>query len=188
MTKPEWHINMFEKFKVLYYSIENENIPPLSLFNEKDRIYKLKNELKKFQEDYVEDLDPTEQHFNVGDIAWAYYQYQPVEVKITAVQNFQEYTNDRSAYIFYWYEFTDMTRREKWWHNTKFYTWLYGLSALGINQPKIPPEFGPGHGVLAGRNEDIYKTAKECEIDVILQCLLQDLDDLGYFLDEYNNN
>lgn len=138
----------------------------------------VKKDITNLRNKYIKEYDPTEYHFKVGDTAWILFEDKPIQVDIVDIADFKEYTGSKDAYVFYWIHFKNISKNKERWENFKFKFWLYFLSPLRIRQPKIPPEFGPGHAVLAG--EVVYKTAQETLIDGYLFNLMYELDELSY--------
>ena len=142
-------------------------------------LQEIKADIEKLQKKYIPYYDPTQRHFEVGDTAWILYDNMPTEVKIVEISDFNEYGSP-GGYVFYWIQFKDVSKKEMIWENLKFKFWLYILRPIGFKQPKIPYKLGPGHGVLAGRNEAIYKTKEEALIDGYLYSLKFEIEDIMY--------
>ena len=139
----------------------------------------IKQEIRKLQKKYIKYLDPTIQHFNIGDLAWVswniYYQEQ---VKITDVENYQKEPND-GGLIYYYYEHLGITKWQRFKMNLRFYLHIYFLMYIFKNRLYFPPqEFGPGHGVLAGRNEVLFKTRNEAKLDYCFTTVLFEISEL----------
>lgn len=100
------------------------------------------------------------------------------------IQDFNEIYQDGNAFVFYWIQFCDITSLEIVWEWIKFYSWLYLFRLVGVRQFRINPKMGPGHGVLAGRDEDIFKTYRESIIEYYVQQTLDNVDSLEDIIDK----
>ena len=139
----------------------------------------LKNDLNKLRRKHIRKYDATKKLFNVGDKAWIFYNFQPIQVEIVEIQDFNT-KESTGAYIFYWIHFNEISKLEEIWEKIKFNTWLYFLRFLKIRQPKISPKFGPGHAVLPGRHEDLFYTKEEALAEGYFSNFIFDVEDLIY--------
>lgn len=123
-----------------------------------DRIKSDLNNLKL----YVPYYNPTIQHFQIGEIGWVMINDKPTQVIITNITDF-----GKGAYTYYWIQDVNFPAILKYWEYVKFWSWLYIGRFFGIKQ-KINPKFGAGHGVLAGRNETLFKTSRDAVLNNLL--------------------
>jgi len=140
-------------------------------------IDKIKKDINRLQDNLILKKDPTEQHYIVNDIVWVNFFGEPTKGRITEIQDFKQY--DRTdRYIYYWV--TPLNKPKiKWYiHVTLFWLWLHIFSYFKFKPPKGDYRFGPGHAVLAGKNEDIFDTKEEAWKEYLIQSILADLDEL----------
>ena len=123
--------------------------------------------------------DLTKKHFEVGDKAWTYPSldnpFQPLEVKIVDVEDFRKDYGESGA-VYYYIEYSCLSKLEKLWEYIKFYSWNYVFAHLGFRQPKVSWKLGPGHGVAAG--ELIFKTEYEALVSFNLWNAIFDIEEV----------
>jgi hypothetical protein len=145
----------------------------------------LKTKIKKLHSKLVDEYDPTIQHFNIGDEAWIMYDDRPVKIIITDIDDYSENGTKPGGYFYYWFQFKDLSKIRKSYEYVKFYIWYYVLSHLRIRQFKIPPEMGPGHGELCGRDEVIFKTREQAILDLKFYKLYDLLKQIEFVAGDY---
>lgn len=143
-----------------------------------DHISTIKNEIKQLQKQLVVYKDPTKLHYNIGDIVWVNFFGEPTKGKIDEIQDFNK-NGESGAYIFYWV--IPVNRPKIKWviHIVKFQLWNHLFYHLGFKPPKVDFKFGPGHAVLAGRDEDIFDSEKEANYELSIQTILHEIDILN---------
>lgn len=137
---------------------------------------KLEKDIEYLRKKYIREYDSREYHFKIGDFAWTLFDYTPTKVKIVEISDFKKYTGSEDAYVYYWIHFVNTSKIRWFWQKIKFKLWEYFLIFLKFRQPRIPPEFGPGHAVQAG--VEIFKTPEETIVDGLLFSILFELDEL----------
>lgn len=109
-------------------------------------------------------MDPTEQHFEVGDTAWIYDRCGAEQVVITEVDDYFA-KQSPGGYIFYWYRplEDDSTVWEKILWEIKYrYCQLLGK----VYHP--PYWLGSGHAELAGRGNVLFRSARDAELNYVV--------------------
>ncbi|HKL44504.1 MAG TPA: hypothetical protein VJ892_04505 [Candidatus Absconditabacterales bacterium] len=142
-------------------------------------INKIKKDIKELQDSLILEKDPTKQHYITGDIVWINFFGEPTKARIEEIQDFGEYRKHKTgSYIYYWV--TPLNRPKIRWyvHVSLFWLWTYIFSKFKLKPPKGDYRFGPGHAVLAGKNEDIFDTKEEALKEYLIQSILSDLDEL----------
>ena len=151
---------------------------------------KMINDLHELRKQKITYLDGTEQHFEEGDLAWVIYEWSPIikpkQVKITYVDKYFHEKYEGKGYIFYWFEDIDI----KWFDRLKlklgYHFW--NLTSFLKDRPYLPPsKFGPGHGVRAGRGNELFKTREECEEDYLFSEAINILQDLRDVYEDKNS-
>lgn len=145
----------------------------------RDRIKIVINEIYNIRDELIPDYDPLYIHFKQGDIVWCMFDETPIQVMIDEVQDFGE-----GAYKFYWIKTLNIKWYEKLWEHIKFRLWIHFTVHLKFRQPSINPKFGPGHAVLPGRGETIFRTKQEAILDNNLTNAIYDLHDTLYELNQ----
>ena len=140
-------------------------------------IDKIKKDINRLQDNLILKKDPTEQHYMVNDIVWVNFFGEPTKGRITEIQDFKQYGR-KDGYVFYWV--TPLNKPKiKWYaHVVLFWFWLYVFRHFKFKPPKADYRFGPGHAVLAGKDEDIFDTKEEAWKEYLIQSILADLDEL----------
>ncbi len=139
----------------------------------------LKTKIRELHSKLVEEYEPTIQHFNIGDEAWVVCANEPTKVIITDIDDFSEKGTKPGGYIYYWYEFKNISKIRKYYEHAKFYLWYYGLSHFGINQFKVYYKLGPGHSELCGKDSVLFKTRIQAILDDEFQKIYDSLDTIS---------
>lgn len=140
-----------------------------------DEIYK---NIEEQHRKCVQSFDDTQQLLNAGDIVYTYIDGKCRQVVVNTVQHFGE-----GAYVFYWVHNPNIKWIDKLRQYTRFYWWLYIGRKFGQLQ-HIDPKFGFGHAVRLGRNNELFFTREQCELDFLFNCIKNDIQDIEYIVEQ----
>jgi len=145
-------------------------------------------ELDDIHERLVEEFDPRIKHFDIGDKAWMIQPdidpFFPVEVVIVDVTQ-----THKDGYYFYWFRNADLSKFDIFLAHLKWKIWYISPTFIKKIWDKLfgyrglTHGFGPGHGVLAGRGEALFKDKSECMIDYEIDQALYRLGNVEYLTD-----
>jgi len=151
----------------------------------------IKQHIIEKRDKLVIEYEPTEQHFKVGDIAYVCFTEEAEEVIITNISDFRKEKND-GGLVYYWYEYKDIPLTTRIIEEIKFQ-----CSRLFRYRYDVPYFFGPGHSELLGKEEVLFKSKEQAELDANFYDILYRLDkideycdnmkDLNEFLYEYHD-
>jgi hypothetical protein len=157
-------------------------------------IKSVKSQLQGLERNYIKDLSPQEQHFKEGDIAFVCVdRFDVREVVITEVQDFSEGGKKPGGFIYYWYNFNNIPKFDYFLYKLKYnFYWIIINPILRLFKvkntfrftPKIPEYLGPGHAVLAGRGEMLFKTKYEAMLNYHFDWCDYELDNIEYLISD----
>ena len=147
-------------------------------------IKSIQSQLETLEKKYIKELSPKKQHFNEGDIAYICRdRFDVREVVITEILDFSEGGKNPGGYLYYWYNYKDIPKFNYFLYKiySKFF-WniLYPLARRKLYKysPDIPEYLGPGHAVLAGKGEYLFKTHYEAMLSYHFDWCNSELNDI----------
>ncbi len=143
-------------------------------------IKEIKQLIEEKRDKLVIAYEPTEQHFEVGDIAYVCYD-EAVEVIITNISDYRKEKND-GGFVYYWFEYKDIPLMNIIIEEIKFQ-----CSRLFRYTYHIPYFFGTGHGELVGKEEVLFKSKEQAELDANFDEVLYRLDKIDEYCDNMKN-
>lgn len=154
-------------------------------------IKSIQSQLNTLERKYIKELSPQKQHFKEGDIAYICIdKFDVKEVIITEVQDFSEGGKKPGGYIYYWYNFKNIPKFNYFLYKVRYnFYWIINLILKLFNikntfkfSPKIPEYLGPGHAVLAGRGEILFKNHYEAMLSYHFDWCDYELDNIDYLI------